>query len=188
MKKETVILNVNGESYEVHPASTDSLADVLRNELGLMGTRIMCNDGACGACTVIMDGEATLSCMMPAMDAEGKEIITIEGLPDPKTGELHPIQQAYVDHNAMQCGFCTPGFIMSSKALLDKNPHPSEEEIRQALSGNICRCGTYRKITEAVLDAADRIQKIKDGVTEKPKEEQEEVIEVSSTSFLGGRS
>jgi len=185
MEKKTIILHVNGDQYEVTPSSTATLADVLRDELGLMGIRLMCNEGACGACTVLMDGEPTLSCMMPVMEAEGKEILTIEGLPDPVTGELHPIQQAFVDHNALQCGFCTPGMIMSAKALLDKNPDPTEKEIRKALSGNICRCGTYRKITEAVLDAAARLRNIKQQKNSTEKTNTEKSEEQESVWSIG---
>jgi carbon-monoxide dehydrogenase small subunit len=116
--------------------------------LGLTGTKKGCSTGDCGACTVIMDGRAVTSCMILAVSAEGKAITTIEGLP--ADGQLHPIQQAFLDHHAVQCGYCTPGMVLSAKALLDENPHPSEDEIRQAISGNLCRCTGYQKIVEAV--------------------------------------
>jgi carbon-monoxide dehydrogenase small subunit len=150
-----VVLNVNGVKYEVRPRATATLADVLREELGLTGTKIMCNEGECGACTVLINGKPVLSCMMLAIDAQNKDILTIEGLADPATGDLHPIQKAFVDHSGMQCGFCTPGMILSAKALLDENSRPNEDDVRRALSGNLCRCGNYRRITECVLSVSD---------------------------------
>jgi carbon-monoxide dehydrogenase small subunit len=150
-----IVLNVNGVKYEVRPRVTATLADVLREELGLTGTKIMCNEGECGACTVLVNGKPMLSCMMLAIDAQNKDILTIEGLADPATGDLHPIQKAFVDHSGMQCGFCTPGMILTAKALLDENRGPNEDDVRRALSGNLCRCGNYRRITECVLSAAE---------------------------------
>lgn len=150
-----IVLNVNGVKYEVRPRVTATLADVLREELGLTGTKIMCNEGECGACTVLVNGKPMLSCMMLAIDAQNKDILTIEGLADPVTGDLHPIQKAFVDHSGMQCGFCTPGMILTAKALLDENRGPNEDDVRRALSGNLCRCGNYRRITECVLSAAE---------------------------------
>lgn len=150
-----VVLNVNGVKYEVRPRVTATLADVLREELGLTGTKIMCNEGECGACTVLINRTPMLSCMMLAIDAQNKDILTIEGLANPVTGDLHPIQKAFVDHSGMQCGFCTPGMILTAKALLDENPVPNEDDVRRALSGNLCRCGNYRRITECVLSAAE---------------------------------
>ena len=137
---------------------TATLAEVLRDELGLTGTKIMCNEGECGACTVLINGKPMLSCMTLAIDAQHKEILTIEGLADPVTGELHPIQKAFVENSGMQCGVCTPGMILTAKALLDRNPDPTEDDVRKALSGNLCRCGNYRRITECVLDAAEKMR------------------------------
>jgi carbon-monoxide dehydrogenase small subunit len=158
MQDDFIVLRVNGVEYELKVAVTATLADVLREELGLTGTKIMCNEGECGACTVLINGRPMLSCMILARDAQGKEILTIEGLADSRTGDLHPIQQAFVERSGMQCGVCTPGMILSAKALLDENPNPTEDDVRWALSGNICRCGNYRRITECVLLAADRLR------------------------------
>ena len=158
MPKKELTLNVNGSSYELKVNITTTLADVLREELGFTGTKIMCNEGECGSCTVLMDGRPILSCMTLALDAEGREIQTIEGLADPDTGELHPIQESFVEKSGMQCGVCTPGMILTAKALIDENPDPSEDAVRDALSGNLCRCGNYQRITECVLDAAGAIR------------------------------
>ena len=117
----------------------------------------MCNEGECGACTVLINGRPILSCMTLAADAQNKDILTIEGLADPATGDLHPIQKAFVNYSGMQCGVCTPGMILTAKALLDENPAPGEDDVRRALSGNLCRCGNYRRITECVLSAAEMI-------------------------------
>jgi len=149
MKKREITLIVNGERYEVFVTPNRTLVDVLREDLDLTGTKIGCGTGDCGACTVIMDGKAVNSCLILAMDARDKEITTIEGLA--KGGELHPLQKAFIDHGAVQCGFCTPGMILSAKALLDKNPKPTEMEIRTAISGNLCRCTGYVKIIEAIM-------------------------------------
>jgi len=150
---EMLVLNVNGVKYELKARATATLAEVLREELGLTGTKIMCNEGECGACTVLINGRPVLSCMTLAIDAENKDILTIEGLADSVTGSLHPIQEAFVEKSGMQCGVCTPGMILTAKALLDENPDPSEDDVRSALSGNLCRCGNYRRITECVLAA-----------------------------------
>jgi aerobic carbon-monoxide dehydrogenase small subunit len=158
MKNKTLILNVNRDQYEVKVLPTSTLADVLRENLGLTGTKIMCNEGECGACTVIINGKPVLSCMTLAIECEGKDIQTIEGVADPLTGELHPIQQAFVNKSGMQCGVCTPGMILSAKVLLEANPDPSEDDIRNALSGNLCRCGNYQRIIECVKDAAKMMQ------------------------------
>jgi carbon-monoxide dehydrogenase small subunit len=130
------------------------LADVLREELNLTGVKIGCGEGNCGTCTVILDGKAIKSCLMLAHNAKGKEIVTIEGLTG--DGGLHPLQKAFIEHFAVQCGFCTPGMILAAKTLLDENPNPTEEEVREALSGNLCRCTGYVKIVEAVLAAGEK--------------------------------
>lgn len=153
MSMEMLVLNVNGVKYELKARATATLAEVLREELGLTGTKIMCNEGECGACTVLINRRPVLSCMTLAIDAENKDILTIEGLADSVTGSLHPIQEAFVEKSGMQCGVCTPGMILTAKALLDEKPDPSEDDVRSALSGNLCRCGNYRRITECVLAA-----------------------------------
>ena len=144
---------LNGESVTVEVEPFEILVDVLRDKLGLTGTKIGCNEGECGACTVIMDGQAVLSCLLPAMKAQGREVVTIEGLS--RDGELHPLQQAFIEKGAVQCGYCTPGMIMSAKALLDENPQPSAEEIEEALAGNLCRCTGYFQIVEAIAAAVE---------------------------------
>jgi carbon-monoxide dehydrogenase small subunit len=151
MKKQ-IRLRVNGFEYDVLVMPHWTLLDVLREEIGLTGTKKGCDKGECGACTVIISGQAILSCMVLAIQAQGKEILTIEGLS--RGGKLDAVQDAFVKYGAIQCGFCTPGMIMTSRALLDKNPHPSEEEIKKALSGNLCRCTGYMKILEAVRNAS----------------------------------
>jgi len=150
-----VTLRVNGKVYKLQLEPRVTLLDALRNHLNLTGTKKVCDRGECGACTVLMDGKPVNSCMVLAVDAEGHDIVTIEGLA--KDGKLHPVQEAFVEHDAMQCGFCTPGFIMAAVGLLSQNKAPTAEEIRRALSGNICRCGVYPRILEAVADAAKRM-------------------------------
>jgi carbon-monoxide dehydrogenase small subunit len=145
---------LNGKTVEVEAADNARLLDVLRDTLGLTGTKEGCGVGECGACTVIVDGDAVDSCLYPALRANGKSVTTIEGLAH--DGRLDRLQQAVLDHHALQCGFCTPGFIMSAKALLDKNPHPTREEVKVAIAGNLCRCTGYEQLIEAVLDAAER--------------------------------
>ena len=152
--KQTVMCKVNGEEQEVDVPARRLLSDMLRDDLHLTGTKRGCETGICGACTVLLDGKPVSSCLLLAPLAEGKEITTIEGISEP--GKLHPIQQAFIDHNAFQCSYCTPGFILSTKCLLDENPRPTAEEVRHYLAGNLCRCGSYYKIQEAVLDAATR--------------------------------
>jgi carbon-monoxide dehydrogenase small subunit len=132
---------------------SETLLQTLRDRLGLTGAKESCNHGACGCCTVIMNGDAVSSCMVLTADCDGSSVTTIEGLEDPLTGELSPLQKAFVDNSAFQCGFCTPGIIMSTKALLDKNPEPSEEEIREALSGNYCRCISHYQVMEAIKES-----------------------------------
>ena len=150
-------MTVNGETVEVAIEPAAMLIDVLRGELGLTGVKEACGRGECGACTVLLDGTAVTACLTPAMKAMNKEVLTIEGLGSP--GKLHPIQEAFVEHGAVQCGFCTPGMILSAKALLDENPNPTEEEVRVGLSGNLCRCTGYVKIVEAVLAAGQKMRK-----------------------------
>ena len=145
-------LRVNDESHEVTVDAERTLLSVLRYELGLTGTKYGCGEGNCGACTVLIDGEATRSCITPVTSAGGRAVTTIEGLAN--GDELHPVQEAFIEHTAFQCAYCTPGFIMSSAALLDRNPNPSDQEIRSALSGHICRCGAYVRILRAVGSAA----------------------------------
>ena len=148
-------LLVNGESYEVDVDGETMLLGVLRHDLGLTGTKYGCGDGDCGACTVLLAGEAKNSCITPVDAAVGREITTIEGLA--KGNDLHPVQEAFIEHTAFQCAFCTPGFIMSVVALLSRNPQPDDRQIRSALTGNICRCGTYVRILQAAKAAAERL-------------------------------
>jgi len=147
-------LNENDKTYRLKVKSHWTLLDVLRKEIGLTGAKKFCDRGSCGACTVIMDGKAVYSCSRLAIEADNKKILTIEGLL--RGGKLHPIQEAFLEHDGMQCGFCTSGQIMSVKALLDKNPHPTQEEIKEGLSGNICRCSAYPKILKSAMVAAQR--------------------------------
>jgi carbon-monoxide dehydrogenase small subunit len=144
---------VNNHQVTIEVEADELLVDVLRDRMGLTGTKIGCNEGECGACTIIMDGEAVLACLIPALRANGTEITTIEGLSDGDS--LHPLQQAFLDYGAVQCGYCIPGFIVSAKALLDTNPHPSKEEIKEAVAGNLCRCTGYVKILEAIESVAE---------------------------------
>lgn len=154
-------LNVNGETHELTVESHLVLSSVLRNKLGLTGAKEACGEGACGACTVLIDGVAKPSCMVLAVEQEGKEIETIEGLS--KNGKLHPIQEAWLEEYGAQCGFCSPGMIMSTKGLLLKNPDPSEEEIKEALGGNICICSNYEHIINAVKSAARKMKEQSNG-------------------------
>ena len=149
-------LAVNGKEFEVEIKPHESLADVLRNQLDLIGVRVSCNEGECGSCTVIMDGKPVTACIVLGMQAEGKEILTIEGLGT--VDNLHPIQQAYIEEQGFQCAFCTPGFILATKAFLDENPDPTAEEAAIVISGNICRCGAYPYIVQSVLSAARKLR------------------------------
>jgi carbon-monoxide dehydrogenase small subunit len=160
-KARRISLTVNGRSYELEEGAgpgqvdpSDTLVRTLRETLGLTGTKVTCDHGACGSCTVIMDGRATLSCMVLTVECDGKHVTTIEGLRDRETGKLDPLQQAFIDYTAFQCGFCTPGMIMSAKALLNENPFPTEEEVKEGLSGNFCRCISHYQIVKAVLAAS----------------------------------
>ena len=152
MIKQGVELHINGDNHEVLVAPNQTLLEVLRENLGLIGTKRGCDLGACGACTVLINGEARLACLMLAMDAVGKEIVTIEGLSE--DGELHPLQSAFVEKGGLQCGFCTPGMILTAKGILDEEAHPTEEIVKKKMSGNLCRCTGYKKIIEAVMSVA----------------------------------
>lgn len=151
------MLRVNGKEYQVECQPHETLGQVLNKRLGFTGVRISCEEGECGSCTVLMDGKPVTSCMVLAMQAEGKEILTIEGLSS--NGDLHPVQQAFIDEHGFQCGFCTPGFILSAVAFLDENAQPDPTEIATALSGHICRCGSYPKIIQSVLKAAEVLER-----------------------------
>jgi carbon-monoxide dehydrogenase small subunit len=153
---EQIRLTVNGKDYELQVKPWATLLDVIREDLGFTGTKEGCGEGECGACTVIMDGKAVNSCIMLATEANGKKITTIEGLAD--GGKLHPIQEAFLEMGGMQCGFCTPGMILSTKILLDANQNPTDEEIRKGLEGNFCRCTGYTKIFESVNAAAQKMK------------------------------
>jgi carbon-monoxide dehydrogenase small subunit len=152
-----IVLNVNKMNYKVAVEPQRTLVEVLRDTLGLTGTKKSCNEGECGACTVLMDGKPAASCLVLALDAQGKEITTIEGLSEGE--KLHPIQEAFVKHAAIQCGFCTPGMVLSAKALLDENPKPTATEVRKGISGNLCRCTGYQQIVDAILAASQTMAK-----------------------------
>ena len=154
IREATIVTEINGKTYRLAVKSNWTLLDVLRRELGLTGTKKTCDRSSCGACTVIMDGKPVYACSLLAFEADKRKITTIEALSDGDT--LHPIQETFVREDALQCGFCTPGMIMSTKALLDSNPRASMAEIKEALSGNICRCAAYPKITKAVLSLAQK--------------------------------
>ncbi len=156
-EKNRLRLRVNGQDYEIYAEPRRTLLDALRKDLGLTGTKKGCNEGTCGACTVLVDEQAVYACMALAHDCAGKSVETIENLE--KDGRLHPIQRAFIEQDALQCGFCTPGQIMAAKALLARNPNPSPEEIEQGLAGNICRCGAYPKILRAVGQAAGLLRR-----------------------------
>lgn len=153
--KQRIELHVNGRTCELFVEPWKTLLEAIRENLGLTGTKCGCDDGNCGACTVLVDGRAIKSCLMLALQARGKKILTIEGLGT--ADKLHPLQQAFLDYFAVQCGFCTPGMILAAKALLDENPAATEEEIREGLHGNICRCTGYVKIVEAIEAARDEL-------------------------------
>lgn len=157
MSKKAARFIVNGVTYDLEIEQDLTLAALLRNELGLTGTKVACGVGECGACTVLVDGQAILSCCTLALTVRDRQILTIEGLS--RDGQLHPLQRAFIDHGAVQCGYCTPGMILSAKALLDENPKPSREEVKSALAGNLCRCTGYVKIVDAVLAAAEECSK-----------------------------
>lgn len=152
MKKEVTLI-VNGEEREVRVEPRQTLLDTLRNDLGLTGTKEGCGSGNCGTCTVLLNGKAVSSCIVLTVEVEGQEITTIEGLA--QAGKIHPFQKAFIEEGAIQCGFCTPGMILTAKAFLDTNPHPTEAQVRQAIAGNLCRCTGYDKIVRAILKVAE---------------------------------
>ncbi len=156
MNKHVIRFTLNGEPVEAYVDDSISMLDFLRDQMNLTGTKRGCEEGECGACSILLDDRVVTSCMMLASEADGHDIVTIEGVM--RNGELHPLQKEFIDKWALQCGFCTPGMILSAKALLLKNPHPSEEEIRLALSGNICRCSGYVQIVRAVRRAAQELE------------------------------
>jgi carbon-monoxide dehydrogenase small subunit len=157
MKHVEITLKVNGIRYTVDVKPQRTLVEVLRETLGLMGTKKSCNEGECGACTLLMDGKPVASCLVLAIDAQGKEILTIEGL---SQGEkLHPIQEAFLKHGGIQCGFCTPGMVMSAKAFLDEHPKPTEAEVRKAISGNLCRCTGYQQIVDSIMAGSEMMKR-----------------------------
>ena len=175
MAKINITLHINGDTYPIAVEPWRTLAEVLREDLNLIGTKIGCGTGDCGACTVLINGKSVTSCLSLAIESDGKEITTIEGLStiaaertrDERrgtiSGTLHPIQEAFIEHGAIQCGYCTPGMILSAKYLLDRNPEPTELEVRQALSGNLCRCTGYNRIVKAVMAASKKIKQQNSG-------------------------
>jgi len=150
-------LKINGESYQLNVKPNVLLLDLIRDEIGLTGTKRGCGTGECGACTVLLEGRPVNSCLVLAVEANGKNVLTIEGLA--KDGQLHPLQEAFIEEGAVQCGFCTPGMLLSAKALLDVNSNPIEEEIKKAIAGNLCRCTGYTKIIKAIISAAEKIKR-----------------------------
>ncbi len=157
MKKEIANFKINGRTYEVIITPNITLSELLREQLDLTGTKHACEVGQCGSCTVLVDGKPALSCSTLAIAARDKEIVTIEGLS--KGTQLHPLQQAFINHGAIQCGFCTPGMILMAKALLDENPNPTRQQVKEGLGGNLCRCTGYVKIIDAVMAAAETMRK-----------------------------
>jgi aerobic-type carbon monoxide dehydrogenase small subunit (CoxS/CutS family) len=153
--KQLMRFTINGTPYESEIDVRRTLLEVLRESFGLMGTKKGCNEGECGACTVLLDGKAVLSCLLLAVEAQDKSITTVEGLS--QNGELHPLQKSFIEYGALQCGFCTPGMLMAAAGLLKENPKPDERQVRAALAGNLCRCTGYDKIVKAVLAAAERV-------------------------------
>ena len=153
----SITLKINGEIYKLHVKPNALLLDVIRDEIGLTGTKRGCDTGECGACTILIEGKPVNSCLLLAVEADGKDVLTVEGLA--RNGQLHPLQEAFVEEGAVQCGFCTPGILLSVKALLDTNPNPTGEEIKMAIAGNLCRCTGYTKIIKAISAAAKKIQR-----------------------------
>lgn len=153
--KRRITFTVNGKSVEGDIDCRMTLAEFLRQELELTGTKVGCNRGECGSCTVLLDGNPIYSCTFLAVEAAGRDVLTIEGLSD--NGKLNPLQEAFIEHDALQCGYCTPGMIMSIEALLDRNPHPTEDDVKKAIDGNLCRCGSYPNIVKAALAVSKKI-------------------------------
>lgn len=156
MNPVSIELTVNGEEHQAQVPARRLLADLLRDDLNLTGTKRGCETGICGACSVLVDGEVVKSCLMLAVQARGRHVMTVEGLA--ADGQLHPLQQSFMEHGGLQCGYCTPGFLMASCALLAHNPNPTEEEVRHGLNGNLCRCTGYVGIVESVLSAAEKMR------------------------------
>ncbi|MGY6184578.1 (2Fe-2S)-binding protein [Paraburkholderia strydomiana] len=156
MKTKTIKLIVNGQAHSMETSTRRLLSDLLRDDLHLTGTKRGCETGVCGACTVLVDGEAVKSCLTLAVQASGREVTTIEGLA--QDGVLHPLQEAFMEHGGLQCGYCTPGFIMTACAMLNDNPNPTEEQVRHGLNGNLCRCTGYVGIVESILAAAEKMR------------------------------
>ena len=157
-KKFRINITINREEYDILVNPKKTLLELLINDLNLLGTKVGCNEGECGACSAILNGKVVNSCLVLAVEVDSSEVITIEGVHGGRTG-LHPIQRSFIDSGAVQCGYCTPGMIMSGKYLIDKNPNPNEVEIKTAISGNLCRCTGYQKIIEAIKNAADTMNK-----------------------------
>ena len=164
----TIAVTVNGSRYDLQVETRLTLVDCLRHHIGLSGTHVGCEHGVCGACTVLFDGQAVRSCLMFAVQADGAVVTTVEGLAD-ENGQLHPLQQAFHDNHGLQCGFCTPGVLMSLLEFLQHNPAPTEAEVREALSGNLCRCTGYQGIVAAALDAASRLRQDRGQIDGKPE-------------------
>jgi aerobic carbon-monoxide dehydrogenase small subunit len=152
--KHPIGVTVNGEAHHLSVEPGKTLLELLREDLGLTGTKRGCDNGECGACTVLLNGQPVNSCLVLAVEADGKEVLTIEGLADGT--RLHPLQEAFIREGAVQCGYCSPGMILTAKALLDEKPRPTEAEVKKAIAGNLCRCGAYQKIVKAVLSVANR--------------------------------
>ncbi|MGE4562370.1 MAG: (2Fe-2S)-binding protein [Rhodospirillales bacterium] len=164
----TIAVTVNGSRYDLQVETRLTLVDCLRHHIGLSGTHVGCEHGVCGACTVLFDGQAVRSCLMFAVQADGAVVTTVEGLAS-ENGQLHPLQQAFHDNHGLQCGFCTPGVLMSLLEFLQHNPAPTEAEVREALSGNLCRCTGYQGIVAAALDAAGRLRQDRGQIDGKPE-------------------
>jgi len=157
MSRHKISFSVNGERYELEVAANQTLLRLLREDLGMTGTKCACERGDCGTCTVLLDGEPVKSCLVLAVEVDGREVTTIEGIS--KGGDITPLQRAFIEHGAVQCGFCTPAFIVAGETLLKRNPHPTEEEVKEAIGGILCRCTGYRQIIDAIMDASKKGEK-----------------------------